>query len=285
MKTLGKSVQNKGFYVDICCVFIVLYNSKNLCCEVLPLLGGSGLLIDIHCHILYGVDDGSGYLEESIEMVKVAMDGGTNAIIATPHCNIVGEIVNHWCDIFDKKINEMNGIFQRENVPMIIYPGHEIYCDDEGEFLKLIKNEKLITLNRSRYALVEFEFHESADSVYKKIGLLSAEGLVPIMAHPERYDFVSEDKAAIERLKKTGCLFQLNKASLTGGFGRQAHHNAFYMLENELADFVASDGHSPYKRTPYMGEADEIISEEFSPDYADLLMDINPRKVINDEII
>ncbi len=242
-------------------------------------------MIDIHCHILYGVDDGAGYLEEALKMVKVAIDGGTHSIIATPHCNIKGEVVNHWNEIFENKISEMNGIFNRENVPMTIYPGQEIYCDDEKEFLTLIKNNKLITLNHSRYPLVEFEFHESAASIYEKLGLLLAEGLVPIVAHPERYDFISEDVGAAKRLKEMGCLLQLNKASVTGGFGRSARHNAMHILENELADFVASDGHSPYKRTPFLGTVDEIISEDFSTDYADLLFEINPQKVIDDKII
>lgn len=242
-------------------------------------------MIDIHCHILYGVDDGAGFLEEALKMVKVAIDGGTHSIIATPHCNIEGEVVNHWCETIENRIAEMNGILNREDVPMHIYPGQEIYCDDEKQFLYLLKNNKLITLNHSRYPLVEFEFHEKAESVFEKTGLLISEGLVPIIAHPERYDFISEDNSLAKELKKSGCLLQVNKASVTGGFGRSARHNAFYLLENELADFVASDAHSPYKRTPYLATVDEIISEEFSTDYADLLLQINPQKVIDDKII
>ena len=86
-------------------------------------------------------------------------------------------------------------------------------------------------------------------------------------------------------MKDIGCLLQVNKGSLKGAFGHEARQASLFILGERLADFVASDGHSPYMRTPYLADAEEFISEEFSPDYARLLLEYNPDAVVEDRII
>lgn len=240
-------------------------------------------MTDIHCHIMFGVDDGSGSVEESVKMSALAYSGGTRRIIATPHCNIPDSYRNHWDeDMFDK-LKAVNHANEKAGVNVKIYPGNEIFC--AGRFITLLKSGKLRTLNDSRYALVEFDFEEYSLSAYMKLSQLVSEGYVPVVAHPERYEFVCEDPEAAARMKDIGCLLQVNKGSLKGSFGYDARRAALAMLDERLADFVASDGHSPYMRTPYLADAEEFISEEFSPDYAKLLLEYNPGAVVEDRHI
>lgn len=240
-------------------------------------------MLDIHCHILHGLDDGSDNIEESVRMAKLAAEGGTKAIIATPHSNIPGSFQNYCNKEYKTKIIELNLRLKADGIDLKVYPGHEIFAAEN--FLEHIKSGKLLTLCRSDYPLVEFDFTEYSDSVYLKLREILSEGLTPIIAHPERYAFVIEDEYAPLRLKSMGCLLQINKGSIKGSFGRAPYIAAHNMLENELADFVASDAHSPYMRTPYLADAHEIISELYSAEYADLLLRKNPLKVLHNKKI
>lgn len=241
-------------------------------------------MIDIHCHILQGIDDGSGSIEESVKMAMIAENGGTKIVVATPHSNVPGSFQNFWDSSLLTKIKEINRILSENQVSVKIFPGQEIFCS--GCFLPLLKSGKLITLNNSKYPLVEFDFLEYSSNVYLRLEQLVAEGFVPIVAHPERYAFVCEDKNAAMRLKNIGCLLQINKGSLTGGFGRESFIEAHRLVEEQLADFIASDGHSPYMRTPFLGDIHEMISESYSENYADILLKVNPKLVLqNKEIV
>lgn len=240
-------------------------------------------MFDIHCHILSGVDDGSDSLKESVRMAEMALERGTTAIIATPHCNIPDSFQNYIDFDFMRRFDELRQAVEDEYLAIDIYPGQEIFCT--GRTLGFLKEGKLLTLNRSRYPLVEFEFGEYSSAVYRKLSELVAEGYVPVVAHPERYSFVSEDENAAAKLKEIGCLLQVNKGSLFGRFGRGAEQNAHDMLRHRLADFIASDAHSPYMRTPVLDDTHEYISEYYSVDYADFLLDENPEHVILDKKI
>lgn len=161
-------------------------------------------MVDIHCHILYGVDDGSDDLAETVEMLRLAERGGTVKVIATPHSNVPGSYRNYWCAELESRLALINSELKREGVGIEVYPGQEIFTTTETA--GLLREGKLITLNSSRYALVEFDFYEYSVEAYAMIGQIKAEGYVPIVAHPERYAFVCEEDDAAMRLKDLGCL-------------------------------------------------------------------------------
>ena len=238
-------------------------------------------MYDIHCHILYDVDDGSDSLEESVKMVRFAYNSGTDAIVATPHCNVPDSYENYWGRELSEKVKRLRNAINEQNLPVKVFCGQEIFCT--GRTPELLEAGKLITINNSRYALIEFDFHEYAASAYRKIYQLVSMGCVPIVAHPERYAFVSEEEDAVIKMKALGALIQMNKGSLSGGFGSQARHNAYRLLDQRLVDFVASDAHSPYMRTPDMSAAHEEVSEVFSFSYAQMIFEENPRLVIADK--
>lgn len=240
-------------------------------------------MVDIHCHILPGFDDGADNIEESLRMARIAAGGGTKAIIVTPHSNIPNVQLNYLDQAYVDTFKVLKDKIKEQRIPIEIYPGHEIFATDD--WLEPIKRKKLLTLCNSDYPLVEFGFKDRSESVYRKLQILIAEGLTPIVAHPERYAFVFENGSAPLMLKKMGCLLQVNKGSLKNKFGANAYDVSQALIRREVADFVASDAHSPYMRTPYLADVYEVISDLHSVQYADLLLSINPEKVLKNEKI
>ncbi len=240
-------------------------------------------MIDIHCHIMYGVDDGAFGLSESVEMAKVAHESGTTDLIATPHANAPDLEPNVWDESLENRLAEINNAVKASNIPVAIYPGQELFCS--GDVVQRVKEGEFITLNKSRYILVEFDFYSSIEPILEYCEELVSFGLVPVIAHPERFAAVKEDEQAAYRLKKRGCLLQVNAGSLFGAFGRTSEGIAHDLMDAAAADFVASDAHSPYMRSPFMADAHEMISEMYSPDYAELLLQYNPARVLADKKI
>ena len=240
-------------------------------------------MIDIHCHILPEVDDGSGSMKESIHMVEIAINTGVNEIIATPHSNIPGSFQNYIDTNFFCRFTLLQNEIEKNFLPLQIYPGLEIFCTNKT--VDHLLDGSLITLNNSRYPLVEFDFTEYSSSCFEKLKKLTAAGFTPIVAHPERYEFLLDDEDAVGKIKQLGCLIQVNRGSLFGRFGPAAKYNAEKILDYRLADFIASDAHSPYMRTTAMDDAYEYICEYYSDDYAELLLEYNPRCVIENKEI
>ena len=240
-------------------------------------------MYDIHSHIVYGVDDGAQSLDEAVKMVEYASLHGTKGIVATPHTNVPGSFDNLWDAELLERVKELRSALKENYVDVQIFCGQEIFCTSYA--IDYLKSGKVITLNNSRYPLVEFDFYEYSDSVYSKLNEIIAEGYVPVVAHPERYAFVAEDEEAAVRLKKLGCVLQINKGSLTGNFGESAFYTAQRLIEERLADVIASDSHSPYVRTTNMENVHELVSEVYSPNYADVLLDINPKRILQDREI
>ncbi|MBQ8575832.1 MAG: hypothetical protein IJ447_07305 [Clostridia bacterium] len=240
-------------------------------------------MYDIHCHILPNVDDGSGSINDSIEMAIIAADSGIKGIVATPHCNIPGICDNYWNPEFDEKISILNQKLKKRSIPVKIYRGQEVFA--HGDILMHLKNGTLITLNNSVYVLTEFDFRTSEHDVYPVLQRLVSEGYKPVVAHPERYAFTYDNPDSINRMRQIGSFIQLNGDSIKGEFGRYPKRVSKFILENRLADFVASDAHSQYRRTPNLTSAHEMVCENYSFDYANLIFNENPCKVINNKEI
>ena len=240
-------------------------------------------MIDIHCHIIYGVDDGAFGLSESVEMARVAHESGTTDMIATPHANAPDLEPNTWGEDLESRLDKINNAIYNANIPVTVHPGQELFCS--GDIVKRVKQGEFITLNKSRYILVEFDFYSSIEPILEYCEELVSIGLVPVIAHPERFAAVKEDEQAAYRLKKRGCLLQVNAGSLFGAFGRTSENIAHDLMDAAAADFVASDAHSPYMRSPFIADAHEMISEMYSPDYAEMLLHDNPAMVLADKKI
>ena len=240
-------------------------------------------MADIHCHLLPGLDDGADTPGETLKMARLAVSGGTGALICTPHANFPGLYENHASPPFFRILSGVQELLQRNRIPLTLYPGQEICLS--GRFVSLLRQGKLIPLAASRYLLCEFLPDESLPTALDKLGMLLAEGYIPIVAHPERCPFAEEFPDSLRRIRQMGCLLQINKGSLKGAFGHDAAMLAHRLLDSRTADFIASDGHSPWARTPCLSDIHESVAEHFSFDYADFLLRDNPMRVIGNQKI
>lgn len=238
-------------------------------------------MIDIHAHIIPGLDDGSMDMGTSIIMAEVAEESGVSAIIATPHANQVRRFENYVSDKLFARADKLRNEIARENIELDIGLGMEIYCT--ADVPKLLKENKLLTLNGSRYVLVEFGFRTEAAVMESRLYSIMDSGYVPIVAHPERYYDLQDRPEFVDCWISNGIGIQINKSSLFGYFGRGAYNFSHILLENELVSCIASDAHGVESRTTEMAEIFDYIAMEYSEEKAELLLSENPRRVFNNE--
>ncbi|MBQ6570482.1 MAG: hypothetical protein IJL87_09555 [Clostridia bacterium] len=233
-------------------------------------------MTDIHTHILPNVDDGAESFNQAMTMIHQAYCTGTRAIILTPHCNIPGLFKNYADEIAAQMY--FFAAEAQKNIPVRIYPGMEVFATDD--LPELIDEKKVLTLNNSRYMLVEFDFYDDPARAEKVLEQIRARGIVPIIAHPERYSFIQACPLILYDWINEGCLSQINKDSLLGAFGGDCSRTARLILRHNLTQFVASDAHTHISRNTEMASARRLVRDFASPQYAQLLFDDNPAAVI-----
>ncbi len=220
-----------------------------------------GNIIDIHSHSLWGIDDGAEDFDESVDMCLEAEESGTKALFLTPHL-MYWEQAGELYDEREEKIEILGECLEDNESALVIKKGFEILCDDE---IFNIKHFKPYTLNGSRYILIEFHFYKTGFSdVVSWCDYLSSFGLVPVIAHPERYEFVMDNASCVEALSDKGVLFQMNSASPTGVFGEREAYVACEMLNCGFVDFVGSDAHDLRMRTTDIVSSLEMYPEELN---------------------
>lgn len=240
-------------------------------------------MIDIHNHILPGVDDGAQDIHDTLEMAALAAKSGITAIVATPHCNIPGGYKNYFGDHYIKKVQMVREAVHAEGLPIRILPGAEVLGTEDVP--ELLKNGKIMTLNQSRYMLIEFFFDEDPDFVNWLLEEVKTLKAIPVIAHAERYQFVQKDPNLVYEWRKKGFPIQINKGSLSGNFGRHAMKTAYLLMDHHLVSVIASDAHSPHVRTPNMKRAHEELSMEYPESYVKMLFEENPRRICQNEPI
>lgn len=212
-------------------------------------------MIDMHCHILPGIDDGAEKLETSIEMLKTAERDGIKTIIATPHyCR--GRFENNLEDI-KNEVKNLNNITEENKIDIEVLAGQEIFLDSYST--KLFKSGIIGTLNESRYMLVELPFDHLPENAMDIIYELRLLGVIPVLAHPERYQFIINTPSLINDFIEEGCFFQITSHSITGLYGKEVKRTAELMIKHNICDFIASDAHSNIKRTPEIKKSFDII--------------------------
>lgn len=240
-------------------------------------------MIDIHAHILPGIDDGAEDIYDTLEMARMAVDSGVKAMVATPHCNLPGLFDNYFSDAYVKVFQDSVQALAREKIPLRLYPGMEAFAT--YNLPDLLVDGKIMPLNQSRYVLVEFSFDEDPDFATDLLRRMCAVGAKPVVAHAERYEFIQDRPQIAYQWRLSGCVIQVNKGSFQGRFGRKAQRIAYRMLKHNLVSVVASDAHSPFQRTPYMLDAYEEVCEEYSKRCTDLVFKHNPERICNNSPI
>lgn len=240
-------------------------------------------MIDIHTHILPGLDDGADDYEEACIMAEMAVRSGVNTVIATPHSNDEYGFYNEESSYMKEKFEKLCRILKQEEIPLQMYRGMEIWAS--ADIAEKIQTGRLLSLNQSRYVLIEFAFTEEPWWFEAVIAEIIKAGLVPIIAHPERYISVQENPALVPEWYKLGALAQMNKGSLQGRFGRAAAHTAEKLLKNQMYSFVASDAHHHDIRTTDMHETVRYLRKYYDEDYTAKLLYQNPLAVLENRRI
>jgi protein-tyrosine phosphatase len=240
-------------------------------------------VIDIHTHILPGMDDGAQTMQESLMMAELAVESGVHTVIATPHCNIPGYYDNYFSPFFYEQVIRFRKRLEREGICLRVFTGMEIFITDD--VMERMAEGDLIPLNHSDYYLVEFPFDIYPEEIERKLLQIQKSDRIPILAHPERYYCIQDMPEMLYGLLERGCRLQCNKGSFFGKFGRHAQKTVRYFAENGWIHAVASDAHSPYERTTFMGDIKEYLEKEYSYAYAKKVLYENPKRILQNQRI
>ena len=237
-------------------------------------------MIDLHCHILPGVDDGSRSSRVSLAMAAMAEESGVTDIAATPHFQYDREDAVG----MKERLAELTDVLQRrivgEGLSLRLHTGAEILCTEQTP--ELLAKGLLPTIDGTRYLLVEFMFDTPAEEIDNMLMRLDAEGVRVILAHPERYHEVQENPEYLVRWFRRGVILQCNKGSILGSLGQRSMRTSHWMLDWGLSHLVASDAHTERVRTPHMAEVRELLEERWGEEYADVLLRRNPSRILRD---
>lgn len=237
--------------------------------------------IDIHSHILPGIDDGSDSMEMSMEMLRMAAKDGIGQMILTPH-NKPWHSHTDYAGIA-AKVERLQHRLTEERLDMKLYAGSELYY--RSGLVDELDQGMAVTLANSHYVLVEFE--PSADYDYIRNGMyaLVTGGYDPIIAHAERYKNICSKTARIAELAKMGCFIQVNAGSIMGRYGFGVKQITRNMLKQGLVHFVATDAHDLDRRQPCLSLCADYIRKKYGQDSARRLFYEHPMCVLHDEYI
>ena len=238
-------------------------------------------MIDIHTHILPGVDDGARDLRDTLAMAEIAVDNGITDMIATPHFNLPRGYENYADEEYWRVFDLARDAIARAGIPLNLYPGMEVFTI--ADVPMLLRRGSLMTLNRSRYLLMEFAFDGDPDYADMMLEEVAAEGIVPVIAHIERYYFVQDMPQIADDWKRAGYVIQCNKGSFQGRFGREEERLAWQLMDRHLVDVIASDTHRPYRRTPNMLDVYELLARNYPESWLEELFTGNPGRILADK--
>lgn len=232
--------------------------------------------IDIHAHILPGVDDGSGSMEETIRMLKIALEQGIGTIIATPH--YIAGAKNTPTEQLQNIRDEVQSEAEKLDKNLKILLGNELYYSDS--ILEALKTKEALTLAGSRYVLVEFSVGEDYKTLYRGLGDLVRAGYAPVLAHVERYASLYKRDDLMNELIESGCYIQMNSSSLIGGildFDAAYHRKLF---KQGMIHFIGSDCHDQKIRIPKMRLAAEAVQKKNDEASVNKVFFENPNNIL-----
>ena len=234
-------------------------------------------MVDIHSHIIPGIDDGSQSMEMTLEMLKNAEKEGTKEIVATPHYLLeygeatIEEVKNY--------VKEINAVLENEKLDIKVYSGQEVYFTER--IIKDYMEGNIGTINDSRYMLIEFPMDKFDENIFDILYELQVRDIVPIIAHPERYKPFIEKPLLINDFINQGYLFQINAGSIQGKFGENVRKTADVFLMSNIYNFIGSDAHNIKSRNTGLKDAIALLKEEINGD----IFEDSSEKILKNEKI
>lgn len=213
-------------------------------------------MIDLHSHLLPGIDDGSKSLEMSLEMAKIAVADGIIVMACTPHIQ-PGVYDNHPADILEG-VKRLEKALADAGIVLRLVGGSDIHV--VPDLVSKLKLGEVLPLARGRYFLFEPPHHIAPPGLLQLAKDAIAAGYVPVLTHPERLTWIENQYQLICDLDEAGCAIQLTAGSITGGFGERPKYWAKRMLEEGRVDIIASDAHHPRRRAPVLSEARKEVA-------------------------
>lgn len=238
------------------------------------------MIIDLHCHILPNVDDGAENIEETIEMLSMAIEEGISGIIATSHAE--AEVGPKQSERYIKAYRKVLQYIEANDIPIQLYYGNELYYS-EG-IISALKNGEAHTLNGTRYVLVEFPIYESYYYIERGIRNLQNVGCWPIIAHVERYQALQSEER-IRQLIDLGAYIQVNASSILGKAGITTRMFCTKLLRKGLVHVVATDAHGSRHRRPEIKDCLKLVDRIAGENYRRTISEENPEKIIKGERI
>lgn len=237
-------------------------------------------MIDLHCHILPGIDDGAADLATSLEMARASVAQGVTTVACTPH--ILPGLYNNSGSAIREMTKQLQNVLDREQIPLLLVSGADVHV--APDFVAGLRSGRLLSLADSRYVLVEPPHHTAPPQLEDFFFNLLVAGYVPILTHPERLSWVPLRYQAIKRLVRAGVWMQITAGSLAGTFGRKPLYWAERMLEEGHVHLIASDAHDAARRPPDLAAGRELAAKRLGAEEALNLVDVRPLGVLNDEV-
>ncbi len=233
-------------------------------------------MIDLHSHILPGVDDGAPDLETALEMARMAVDDGVVVMACTPHF-MPGLYDNESADI-TLRVAELNDRLDREGIDLALVTGSDAHI--RPDFLTCLREGRILTIHGSRYVLFEPPHNILPTRLDGLFFSIVAGGYIPILTHPERLEWLEPNYGMISRYVKTGVWMQITAGSLTGDFGRRPQYWAQKLLADGFVHILASDAHGTSRRPPGLSKAFRLAADEVGLDEATQLVVLRPEKIL-----
>ena len=235
-------------------------------------------MVDIHTHILPGIDDGARDWEDSYRMAAIAADSGVDTIVCTHHANVPNLYRNYDSRYLDELFAELKDRLRRGGFPVTVLRGMEIFCTED--VVDKIAAGLLLPIHMSGYYLIEFDFHESPDFMEDVIFGIFDLGKRVIIAHPERYVCLQDEPEILYYWMTKGLLTQINRGSLQGLFGSGCLEAARTFMDHGMVTCLASDAHGATERTTEMGRIYRQICRDYSEETARRLLSRNPGQIV-----
>ena len=224
-------------------------------------------MIDLHCHLLPGIDDGPQTLEDAIELCRIAVADGVTHAIVTPHIH-PGRWENTRQSI-EQQCDKLQQVVNQQGIPLQLGFAAEVRLTDQ--IMQQVENNQIPfygEVDGYQVMLLEFPHSHIIPGSDKLITWLMQHNIRPLIAHPERNKQVMKDAAHLQPFIAAGCWLQITAGSVTGNFGEQAQHIARELLKDDAVTVLASDGHNAKARQPVLKQAFDVIAGQYGPERA-----------------
>jgi protein-tyrosine phosphatase len=238
------------------------------------------IMIDLHCHILPGIDDGAADLPVSLAMAEALVADGVTTVACTPH--ILPGVYHNSGPQIRAAVQQLQEALDQERIPLRLVAGADVHI--APDLASGLQSGRLLALGDTRYVLIEPPHNVLPPRLEESFFGLLAAGYVPILTHPERLSWIDKHYTTISRLFQAGVWMQVTAGSLAGAFGRNPLYWAERMLDEGRVHFLATDAHDTKRRPPNLGKGRDLAAKLVGDGEAEHLVVSRPEGVLRDEV-